>query len=79
MNVVSTLRAARPMFDSWQTQYCSCPVQRVPEVHSVRIIDEGTKLTIYSQLGPFLIQPKAIYTPDFTPTHAVLLCAKLSA
>jgi hypothetical protein len=79
MNVVSTLRAARPMFDSWHTQYFSCPVQRVPEAHSVRISDEGAKLTIYSQLGPFLIRPKAIYTPDFKQTHAVQLCAKLSA
>jgi len=79
MNVVSTLRAARPMFDSWHTQYFSCPVQRVPEALIVRTSDESAKLTIYSQLGPFLIQPKATYTPDFTPIHAVLLCAKLSA
>jgi len=66
------------MFDSWRTQYFSCPVQRVLEVHSVCISEEGVKLTIYYQLGPFLIQPKAIYTPDITQTHDVLLCAKLS-
>lgn len=79
MNVVSNLRASRPIFDSRHGPYFSCPVQREPEALSVRISGQGAKLAIYFQLGPLSKQPKAIYTPAFTPTYDFVLRAQLSA